>query len=94
MADHSGLVHTFDVRAGAETARYGPIQGQIWSSTIVDRAYRLYFSGQNGHAYGFDGDGTELFDVALGGQVDSYPALTADGALIIGSRNGFVTAIG
>ncbi|WP_433277005.1 PQQ-binding-like beta-propeller repeat protein [Pseudonocardia xinjiangensis] len=94
VADHSGVVHGFDVRTGAETARYGPVPGQIWSSTIVDRAYRLYFGGQNGHAYGFDGGGRQLFDVDLGGPVDSYPALTADGALVIGSGNGFVTAIG
>jgi outer membrane protein assembly factor BamB len=94
VADHTGVVHVFDVATGTEAGRYGPIDGQIWSSTIVDRAYRLYFGGQNGHAYGYDGDGTQLFDVDLGGQVDSYPALTADGALVVGSRNGYVTAIG
>jgi outer membrane protein assembly factor BamB len=93
VADHAGLVHAFDVRSGAVIATYGPVGAQIWSSVVVDRAYRVYFGGQNGHAYGFDAHGQRLFDVDLGGPVDSYPALTADGALIIGSGNGFVTAI-
>jgi hypothetical protein len=91
---HAGLVHVFDVRTGAETAKYGPVGTQIWSSTVVDRAYRVYFAGQNGRVYGFEAHGHRLFDVGLGGPVESYPALTAAGALIVGSRNGFVTAIG
>ncbi|WIV54403.1 PQQ-binding-like beta-propeller repeat protein [Amycolatopsis nalaikhensis] len=94
VADHSGTVHVFDVGAGRETGTFGRVGAQIWSSTVVDRAYRLYFGGQNGHAYGFGADGTRLFDVDLGGPVDSYPALTADGALVIGSRDGLLTTIG
>ena len=94
VADHAGLVHVLDVRTGAETTRYGPVGAQLWSSPVVDRAYRVYVAGQNGHAYGFTPDGRPLFDVDLGAPVDSYPALTADGALVVGSRNGFVTAIG
>lgn len=93
VADHSGQVHVFDVHTGHETTHYGPIGAQIWSSTIVDRTYHLYFGGENGHAYGYNPDGTRLFDIDLGGKVDSYPALTGDGALVIGSRNGLVTAI-
>lgn len=38
--------------------------------------------------------GAVLFDVALGGPVDSYPALTADHALIVGDRDGDLVAIG
>jgi hypothetical protein len=37
VADHAGLVHVFDVRTGAETAKCGPVGTQIWSSTVVDR---------------------------------------------------------
>ncbi|WP_326565221.1 PQQ-binding-like beta-propeller repeat protein [Amycolatopsis rhabdoformis] len=94
VADHSGQVHVFDVHTGRAVADYGPIGAQIWSSTVVDPAHHLYFGGENGHAYGFGPDGGRLFDVDLGGKVDSYPALTGDGALVIGSRNGLVTAIG
>jgi outer membrane protein assembly factor BamB len=71
------------------------VNGQeIWSSTIVDRAYRLYYANQAGHVYGLTSDGGKLFDVDVGGPVDSYPALTADGHLIVGSRNGVLTSIG
>ncbi|MCZ4602645.1 PQQ-binding-like beta-propeller repeat protein [Streptomyces sp. Lzd4kr] len=94
VGDHAHLVNVFDVKTRQEVARYGPVGGKIWSSTVVDRDYRVYLGGQNGHAYGFDTRGRTLFDVDLGGAVDSYPALTADGALIIGSRNGTLTAIG
>ncbi|QRP50173.1 PQQ-binding-like beta-propeller repeat protein [Amycolatopsis sp. FDAARGOS 1241] len=94
VADHSGQVHVLDAGSGREKTHYGPIGAQIWSSTVLDRDYRVYFGGQNGHAYGFDRGGARLFDVDLGGKADSYPALTGDGFLVIGSRNGFVTAIG
>ncbi|MEC3982497.1 PQQ-binding-like beta-propeller repeat protein [Amycolatopsis sp. H20-H5] len=94
VADHAGLVHVYDVRTGAEAATYGPIGAQIWSSTVVDRTYHAYLAGQNGHVHGFDARGGPLFDVDLGAPVDSYPALTGDGALIVGARNGVLAAIG
>jgi outer membrane protein assembly factor BamB len=53
----------------------------------------VYFGGQDGHVYGYAPRGERLFDVDVGGPVDSYPALTADGVLVVGSRNGVLTAI-
>ncbi|HWD06199.1 MAG TPA: PQQ-binding-like beta-propeller repeat protein [Amycolatopsis sp.] len=94
VADHSGQVHVFDAATGREDTHYGPIGAQIWSSVVLDRDHRVYFGGQNGHAYGFAPTGARLLDVDLGGKADSYPALTASGLLIIGSRDGSVTAIG
>jgi outer membrane protein assembly factor BamB len=94
IGDHQGRVHVYDVRTGREVATYRAAKTLIWSSTVLDRDYRVYFGGQNGHAYGLDPDGTLLFDVDLGAPVDDYPALSADGALIIGARDGTLTAIG
>lgn len=94
IGDHQGKVNVFDVHTGSQVATYRVTKTLIWSSTVVDRDYRVYFGGQNGHAYGLDAHGTLLFDVDLGAQVDDYPGLSADGALIIGSRNGMLTAIG
>jgi hypothetical protein len=54
----------------------------------------VYFAGQNGHVYGVSRAGVVLFDVNLGAPDDAYPALTADGALIIGATNGTLVAIG
>lgn len=41
-----------------------------------------------------DGDGATLFDLDLGDSMYSYPALTADDALIVGSGNGPLVASG
>jgi outer membrane protein assembly factor BamB len=96
VGDHKSRVHVYDVRTGTEVATYeiGPHLKGIWSSTVVDKDYRVYFAGQNGHVYGVSPAGVVLFDVNLGAPVDAYPALTADGALIIGASNGTLVAIG
>ena len=49
--------------------------------------------GQPGLAHQFYAGGAKLFDIDLGAPVDSYPALTADANLIIGARNGTLSAI-
>ncbi|HTU75858.1 MAG TPA: PQQ-binding-like beta-propeller repeat protein [Trebonia sp.] len=96
VADHKSRVHVYEVRTGTEVATYqiGPHVTQIWSSTVVDKDYRVYFAGQNGHVYGVSSAGAVLFDVNLGAPVDAYPALTAAGMLIIGASNGTLVAIG
>lgn len=95
VADHSGRVRVLDVGNGTEVAGYqiDPPQ-QIWSSVAVDRGHRLYFGTQDGHLHGVDPAGAVLFDVALGAPIDSYPALTGDGAVVIGARNGELVAVG
>ena len=94
VADHSGRVRVLDVPTGTEVASYqlDPPQ-QIWTAVAVDRAHRLYFGTLDGHVIGVAPDRTVLFDVDLGQSVYSYPALTADGALIIGGRDGALVAI-
>ena len=94
LGDHTGRVHVFDIADGAEAATYRVGPGQIWSSTVLDRTYRLYFASQDGHVFGVDSGGTLLFDLDLHAPIDSYPALSADGALIIGARNGILTSVG
>ncbi|MDQ2708323.1 MAG: PQQ-binding-like beta-propeller repeat protein, partial [Actinomycetota bacterium] len=90
----AGRVQAWDIRTGRRAASYGPLPAQIWSSTVLDRGYRLYFGTQDGHVLGLAPDGTRLFDVRVGGPVDSYPALSGDGVLLVGSRDGTLTAIG
>lgn len=93
VGDHSGTVHVLDTATGAERGSYRVTKTQIWSSTIVDRDYRVYFGGQNGHVYGLSPAGVVLFDVGLGAPIDSYPALTGDGQLIVGATDGTIAAI-
>ncbi|HEY4024203.1 MAG TPA: PQQ-binding-like beta-propeller repeat protein, partial [Pseudonocardiaceae bacterium] len=94
VADHSGQIHVLDTRTGTERGTYLVTKTQIWSSTVVDKDYRVYFGGQNGHVYGLSPTGVVQFDVDLGAPIDSYPALTGDGTLIVGAGNGTLVAIG
>ena len=94
VADHSGTVHVFRVSDGSEAATYRHSAAQIWTSTVVDASYHLYYGTQTGHVIGLTSDGTTLFDVNLGAPVDCYPALTPDAHLIIGDRNGTLESIG
>ena len=93
VGDHSGTVHVFRVGDGTQAAAYRVSPAQIWTVPVVDSSYRLYYGTQDGHAIGLNADGTKLFDVDLGAPVDCYPALTADANLIIGARNGTLSAI-
>ncbi len=95
VADHSGRVRVFDVPTGAEVASYqlDPPQ-QIWTAVAIDREHRLYFGTLDGHVIGVAPDRSLLFDVDLGEPVYSYPAVTADGAVVIGGRDGTLVAIG
>jgi outer membrane protein assembly factor BamB len=93
VADHSGTVHVLDTATGAERGTYRVTKTQIWSSAILDKDYRVYFGGQNGHVYGVSPAGVVLFDVGLGAPIDSYPALTGDGTLIVGATDGTLAAI-
>src|ERR1700739_3604119 len=94
VADHSGTVHVFRTSDGTQATTYQATQAQIWSATVIDAHYRVYFGTQSGHAVGLDASGAPLFDIDLGAPVDSSPALTADANLIIGARNGTLSAIG
>ena len=94
VADHSGTVHVFRVSDGSDAATYRHSAAQIWTSTVVDASYHLYYGTQTGHVIGLDSAGTTLFDVDLGVPVDCYPALTADARLIIGDRSGALVSIG
>jgi outer membrane protein assembly factor BamB len=93
VADHSGQIHVFDVGTGAQRGDFRVAKTEIWSSTVLDKDHRVYFGGQNGHVYGLSPTGAVLFDVDLGAPIDSYPALTADGVLVVGAGNGTLAAI-
>jgi len=92
LGDHHGNVHAFDTRTGATVANYH-VGAEIWSAPIIDKDYNLYIAGQDGHVHGLARQATVLFDVNLGSPIDSYPALTADGTLIVGARDSRLTAI-
>jgi len=101
FGDHRGQVTALDARTGR--LRYRVIgQGRtaseknvgVWTMPVVDADHAVYFGTHLGHVHGFDARGRRLLDVDLGGVVDSYPALTADGTLIVGSESGTLVALG
>lgn len=65
----------------------------VWTSPVIDRHDNVYFGTRPGHIYGFSMDGRRLFDIDAHNTVDSYPALTADGTLLIGATNGMLYAV-
>jgi outer membrane protein assembly factor BamB len=102
FGDHRAYVTGVDVRTGRVRARFrgesvepphGPSVG-VWTSPVVDADHHVYWGTRLGHVYGRAPDGKLLFDVATGATVDSYPALTADGLLIVGVTDGRLLALG
>lgn len=101
VGDHRGQVSALDARTGrlryrvlgrGRTAREKNVG--VWTMPVVDARHDVYFGTHLGHLHGFDARGRRLLDVDLGGVVDSYPALTADGTLIVGSESGTLLALG
>lgn len=99
--DHRSGVDVLDAATGH---RLGRFQGDgdrtrtarsigVWTAPLVDGAHRTYFGTRHGHVHGFAPDGRQLFDIDVGVTVDSNPALTADGALVVGVTDGRLLAI-
>lgn len=101
MGDHGGGVSIVDAATGGLLER---LQGQqatqaeksvgVWTAPLIDARGNVYFGTRPGHIYGFGADGRRLFDLATPGTVDSYPALSGDGTLLVGSTDGYLYAIG
>ncbi len=65
----------------------------IWTSVLVDARHNVYAGTRQGLVYGVDRTGHLLWQIETGSTIDSYPALTKDGALIIGVSDGRLLAI-
>ena len=79
------------VRAGGDHRQRaaGPLGAQV-----VDAHGDVYFGTQGAHVYGYSLSGHLLFDLPVSGPIDSYPAMTAGGVLIVGDEKGTLYAIG
>ncbi|GAC1610606.1 MAG: hypothetical protein NVS3B26_18290 [Mycobacteriales bacterium] len=101
FGSHLGQVDVLDGRSGRLDHRDLALpksQGKssdgvgVWTAPLVDAHQDVYFGTAAGHIYGFDPGGRRLWDVDVGAVVASYPALTSDGTLLIGSSNGWLYA--
>ena len=91
--DNSGTLHVVREKNGTPVVTDSGTKG-IWAAQAVDGKGDVYFGTQGKQIYGFGPRGTKLFDIAASGPIDSYPALTATGDLIIGDESGTLYAIG
>jgi outer membrane protein assembly factor BamB len=66
----------------------------IWSAQVVDAKGDVYFGTQGGEIYGFSPSGRRLFSVKASGPIDSYPALSGTGTLVMADEAGTLYAIG
>jgi outer membrane protein assembly factor BamB len=101
FGDNDGYVDVVSASNGHVVGRYDGTTKAIsangigiWTAPLVDAHHDVYFGTASGHVIGFSYTGTKLFDIRTGAIVASYPAITANGTLIIGSDNGTVYAIG
>lgn len=99
FGDNDGYVDVVGASDGHVTGRYDATTKAIsnngigvWTAPLVDSHHNVYLGTASGHILGFSYNGTKLFDVATGAIVASYPAMTADGTLLIGSDNGTLYA--
>jgi outer membrane protein assembly factor BamB len=90
--DNSGALHVVREQNGAAIATDHGTKG-LWAAQAVDSRGDVYFGTQGKHIYGFGPHGSRLFDISASGPIDSYPALTANGVLIIGDEAGTLYAI-
>lgn len=99
FGDNNGYVDVVRAADGETIGRYNGTAKAVsnvgigvWTAPLVDAHHDMYFGTAAGHVFGYAYDGTKLFDLATGATVDSYPALTANGTLLIGSDNGTLYA--
>lgn len=101
FGDNAGYVDVVTAATGESLGRYdgtakalSSVGLGVWTAPLVDSSHDVYFGTASGHVFGYSWNGTKLFDLATGATVDSYPALTSAGTLLIGSDNGNLYAIG
>jgi outer membrane protein assembly factor BamB len=83
------VARTVNAHPGVSTAG-----DNIWTAPLIDGIGDVYYGTNGGTIYGYSPSGSQLFAIQTGKTVDSYPALSADGDLLIGSDNGYLYSIG
>ena len=100
FGDNDGYVDAVRAATGKVLGRYGvttkamsSVGVGVWTAPLVDAHHDVYFGTASGHILGFTYNGSPLLDITTGSIVASYPAMTANGTLLIGSDNGTLYAI-
>ena len=88
---NSGHLQVVRTSSGRPVVTDHGLQG-LWGAQVVDARGDVYFGTIGSHVYGYTATGRLLFDVPVAGAVDSYPAMTASGTLVLGDEDGNVYA--
>ncbi len=68
--------------------------GESFAAMLVDSANNMYFGSRDDNLYAIRPDGSLIFKMEIGKDVDSSPALSPRGTLYFGADTGRMTAIG
>lgn len=91
-AAEGGDLVAFDADTADERWRFHP-GGNIYGAPVVDPdTGRIYFGASDRTVYALDSRGLFLWALELGDNVPTRP-LVADGVVIVGSEDGFITGI-
>jgi len=94
VGDNRGELHVLQSSDGHQVAKHRLSDRGLWGGQAIDRDGDVYLGTQSGGIVGIGATGRQLFQVRANGPIDSYPALTGDGTLIVGDQSGTVYAIG
>jgi len=98
----TGLLYIGDNRGNLNVVRSAsgaPVRtihagGGLWAAQVIDRKGDVYLGTRAATIVGFSPSGHLLFRIPVSADIDSYPALTATGTLIVGDQAGTVYAVG
>jgi hypothetical protein len=93
IGDNAGVLNIVRASSGAVVNRDHGVKG-LWGAQVIDDRGDVYFGTQGKGIYGYSKSGHRLFHLESHGPIDSYPALTGTGTLIIGDESGTLYAIG
>ena len=92
FGDNSGALNIVRSASGALVRTDRGAKG-VWAAQAIDDKGDVYFGTQGKGIYGYTAAGRQIFDLRASGAFDSYPALSADGTLLIGDEAGTLYAI-
>ena len=94
FGDNRGVLHVLHASTGHQITSHRLGTRGLWGGQAFDRKGDVYAGTQSGAIVGLGPSGHQLFRVQATGPIDSYPAITGTGVLIVGDQSGRVYAIG
>ena len=94
VGDNRGRLNVVKATTGAPIRRVDTASAGLWAAQAVDKRGDVYVGTRSSSVEGFGPTGRRLFRVQVSSNVDGYPALTANGTLVIGDQAGVLYAIG